>query len=160
MGFQNGFRSRHPEKPVLKVDDAFIRIQFILPYIIQIRIDMLQCFIHFAHLDKFLIIISNILFDASHHHVVCIEAIAAIIIYIFQKCLPAVIPYKNILHMFPYILCKKRNADIRLRGLFIEFDECRMLHHRLVKYPMTRFDSQCYRRFTVIVPLPLIPVKF
>lgn len=89
---------------------------------------MLECFIDLAHPYQFLVIISDVLLDNAEEHIVGIEPLDAIFIYIFQKSLLTVVTDEDIVQMFPHIFCKERNNDIRLPGLLIKVDEVWVFH--------------------------------
>ena len=133
-----------------------IIVQFILPDIIEVCRDMLQGFVYLAHLDHFFIVIGDVLLDNAHQHIVGVQAVAAVLIYIFQKSLLAVVPHEDVIQMLPDVLCQQRHYDVRLPGHLVESDKIGMFHLGAVERTVTGFYAFFNGRFPVIVPVPLV----
>jgi hypothetical protein len=99
----------YPQETVFEIDKVFIAVQIVLRHIIEVRGDMIKSLGDLSHFHKFLIVIGNELLDTAHQHTVGIKPVAAVLIYIFEETLLAVVPDKQIAEVFSDIFRKQRN---------------------------------------------------
>lgn len=70
-----------------------------------------------------------------------VQAVAAILMYLFQKSLLAVIPNKDVIQMLPNVLCQQRHYNIWLHGHLVETYKIGMFHLEAMECALAGFDT-------------------